>query len=305
VEVRESSNPASLNSVEAISASDALHTVASDGPRRVRALFFSMRSGIFVLFGVASGTFTEFYGFATTNYLLALGVAGVAIVAAAVVLVKYLSKPLPPSYSTLLPFQLAFVLISVYMGTESDVYARIAIGMAWLVAHIFSLNELPSYREMTNVDAVGFAYLEKASMLIPYSLSAGATSLIVAPEIYPRYAEQVDVAVVYYMLMMVFIYGIALTRHILIYYPKAVKEPTDSATEASPDLSHVSLVAERHSLTKREAEVLLYLSRGYSRPYIEKRLYISKGTAKTHIFRIFQKLGVTSQDELIELVEKG
>lgn len=62
---------------------------------------------------------------------------------------------------------------------------------------------------------------------------------------------------------------------------------------------------QRYGLTKREGEVLSYLAKGYSRPYIEKKLYISKGTAKTHIFHVFQKLGVSSQDELLDLVDQA
>lgn len=303
IEVTESSNPASPNSLQAFRPDDGAQPLEADGSKRASVMFYSLRSGIFALLGVASGTFSDFYGFTETNYLLAVVIAGLALVAMAALLVRCLSRPMPPSFTILLPFQLAFALITVYMGTESDVFARIAIGLAWLVAHVFSLNELPTYRELTGDEVVAFAYREKAAMLIPYSLAAIVTSLLISQDIYIRYPEEVDQAVVYYMLIMVVIYGIALTRHILLYHPRQPSTVLAEAGDAAD--GHATAVAERHALTPREREVLLYLSRGYSRPYIEKKLFISKGTAKTHIFRIFQKLGVTSQDELIELVEKG
>ena len=45
-------------------------------------------------------------------------------------------------------------------------------------------------------------------------------------------------------------------------------------------------------LTPREQEVLALLVRGLSNPEICQRLFISDATAKTHIARILQKLGV-------------
>ncbi len=63
-------------------------------------------------------------------------------------------------------------------------------------------------------------------------------------------------------------------------------------------------VSAKYQLTPREEEVLVYLVEGYSRPYIEKALYISKSTAKSHTYHIYQKLGINSQDELLDLVKQ-
>ena len=63
--------------------------------------------------------------------------------------------------------------------------------------------------------------------------------------------------------------------------------------------------AEFEQLTPREHDVLALLASGYSRPYIAKTLYLADGTVKTHIRHIYGKLGVNSQDELIEFVRQA
>ena len=38
-------------------------------------------------------------------------------------------------------------------------------------------------------------------------------------------------------------------------------------------------------------------------PHIAERLYLSRGTVKTHIARIYQKLGVGDRQEMIDCIE--
>lgn len=59
----------------------------------------------------------------------------------------------------------------------------------------------------------------------------------------------------------------------------------------------------RYGLSPREAEVLSLVVRGRSVPHIAERLYLSRGTVKTHISRIYQKLGVGSRQEMIDCIE--
>lgn len=61
-------------------------------------------------------------------------------------------------------------------------------------------------------------------------------------------------------------------------------------------------VARRCALTKREQEVLVLLGEGRNEPYVERVLSVSRATVKTHISHIYQKTGVTSRQELIDLL---
>lgn len=64
----------------------------------------------------------------------------------------------------------------------------------------------------------------------------------------------------------------------------------------------VQTIGSEHGLTAREAEVLSLLVQGRGAPYIAGELYVSVNTVKTHMKRIYQKVGVHSREELLDLV---
>ena len=61
-------------------------------------------------------------------------------------------------------------------------------------------------------------------------------------------------------------------------------------------------LAEKYGLSSRETEVFELLAQGRSLPYVQKMLHIAPGTATTHINHIYQKLGVSSKQEMLDLV---
>ncbi len=64
-------------------------------------------------------------------------------------------------------------------------------------------------------------------------------------------------------------------------------------------------LAQAAGLTGREREVFDLLARGRNAHYLQEQLGISRNTAKTHIAHIYTKLGVHSQQELIDLLEQS
>lgn len=62
-------------------------------------------------------------------------------------------------------------------------------------------------------------------------------------------------------------------------------------------------VADRYLLSRKETEVLFLLAKGHNAAAIQETLFISAGTANTHMRHIYRKLDVHSQQELIRLVE--
>ena len=64
-------------------------------------------------------------------------------------------------------------------------------------------------------------------------------------------------------------------------------------------------VANRYMLSRRETEVLFLLAKGHNSAYIQEKLYISEGTAKTHIRHIYRKLDIHNQQQLMRIVEQG
>ncbi len=66
--------------------------------------------------------------------------------------------------------------------------------------------------------------------------------------------------------------------------------------------SFLSTYNTSQKLSEREEEVLLLISRGYSRREIGLSLGITSNTASTHIANIYQKLGVTNIAEATRYV---
>lgn len=61
-------------------------------------------------------------------------------------------------------------------------------------------------------------------------------------------------------------------------------------------------IANTYLLSRRETEVLFLLAKGYNAAYIQKKLCITQSTAKTHIYHIYQKLGIHTQQEILTMV---
>ncbi|MDR1184345.1 MAG: helix-turn-helix transcriptional regulator [Coriobacteriales bacterium] len=59
----------------------------------------------------------------------------------------------------------------------------------------------------------------------------------------------------------------------------------------------------RALLSRRETEVLFLLAKGRNAAYIQERLYISEGTARTHMRHIYKKLNIHTQQELIDMID--
>ncbi len=81
--------------------------------------------------------------------------------------------------------------------------------------------------------------------------------------------------------------------------PKTSKDPSDIFQYRCSDLSN------RFGLTKREHEIFTMLARGRNARFIMEEFVLSRNTVKSHIKHIYTKLGVHSQQELIDLVEKA
>ena len=73
--------------------------------------------------------------------------------------------------------------------------------------------------------------------------------------------------------------------------------------EASDEVSLTTMLARDYDLTAREQEIATMLARGRNGTYIQERLVISRNTVKTHTRHIYAKLGIHSQQELIDLFE--
>ena len=89
-------------------------------------------------------------------------------------------------------------------------------------------------------------------------------------------------------------------RGIVPAVPVSVPEAAASSHDGQLERACRRL-AERGGLTAREEEVLALLARGHNSRHIQDALTLSYNTVKTHVKRIYRKLDVLSQQELIDL----
>ena len=63
-------------------------------------------------------------------------------------------------------------------------------------------------------------------------------------------------------------------------------------------------VAELYQLSPRETDILQFLAKGRNAAYIQSKLTISPHTVKSHIYSIYRKLDIHSQQKLMDFVEE-
>ena len=62
-------------------------------------------------------------------------------------------------------------------------------------------------------------------------------------------------------------------------------------------------IAAECALSPREVEVFDLLATGRSPKRISEKLFVSESTVKSHCYRIYRKMGIHSQQELLDVVE--
>lgn len=88
----------------------------------------------------------------------------------------------------------------------------------------------------------------------------------------------------------------------VLHHPHTTEAGEDSASDR-PETSGTNLeeLAAKYTLSPREQEVLLLLLQGQTNQNIGEQLFISTNTVKTHISKIYQKVGVNRRYELLTL----
>jgi DNA-binding NarL/FixJ family response regulator len=84
----------------------------------------------------------------------------------------------------------------------------------------------------------------------------------------------------------------------------------DALAEADALLADVATAppigstSDAAGLTDRERDVLRLVAAGYTNPQIAEALFISRGTARTHVANLLAKLGVHTRTEAADLAHR-
>lgn len=114
--------------------------------------------------------------------------------------------------------------------------------------------------------------------------------------------------------------AVLLVLTVMVFLPSQEHHPADGLSPEEPkvtktvvtvDTSESDLfearcaaVAKLYQLSPRETEILGYLARGRNAAYIQEALVISPHTVKSHIYNIYRKLDIHSQQKLMDFVEE-
>jgi len=113
----------------------------------------------------------------------------------------------------------------------------------------------------------------------------GYYGAIIHPEIYSD--------AIYQLLVMNLFWLLAITITAFLYYFILPKSQDDIHEQ-------LNRFSSRYQLSTREKEVLNHLITGLSNLEIGEKLFISEGTVKVHVYKIYQKSGVSSRMELMD-----
>jgi DNA-binding CsgD family transcriptional regulator len=133
----------------------------------------------------------------------------------------------------------------------------------------------------------------------------------------PQGLWQLSMAFLLLLLLMACVVPFASNRNLGTIFEKGGEETDPDAVALLDDASgprrrtsvgywqqRMRLVSEASGLSPREMEVFALLAKGRNAEHISKSLFISTHTVKTHIYRIYRKLEVNTQQELIDRIEQ-
>lgn len=83
----------------------------------------------------------------------------------------------------------------------------------------------------------------------------------------------------------------------------AKERPLEQAEVRDRVSKRCQRVKERFALSAREAEVMEFVARGQTATAIAESLFISENTVRTHLKRIYAKLGVHRKQEMLAIIE--
>ncbi|MDR1183275.1 MAG: helix-turn-helix transcriptional regulator [Coriobacteriales bacterium] len=82
-----------------------------------------------------------------------------------------------------------------------------------------------------------------------------------------------------------------------------INNKTSELTDYQTINERCRALALKAGLSERETEIVIFLVKGRSKPFIAESLFISDNTVRTYTKRIYEKLNIHSRRELQELIE--
>lgn len=139
---------------------------------------------------------------------------------------------------------------------------------------------------------------------LPFAVGRAAWALgLVAGVLVGSFADAFGTKMILTSAIIVFLVVLFVVQFVLGERLEAPAEPDTS--EAAPDFQQwAAQTARSFGLSEREAAVFALLAQGRGETFIADALSISPNTVKTHRKHVYRKLGVSSREELLDLVAR-
>jgi DNA-binding CsgD family transcriptional regulator len=236
----------------------------------------------------------------TRTDVLSLVVALISLaVFVLLVLNKGFASRLSRKYFPILPFIGIGLMTLPFIGNGIYTVAQIAIVIALLSWYMFSIMQIPIYKNLLRMRAAFLVFTSESVVFLSWSVGVLVGIFFLGrvedPSLFVAIHEYLFVGLIYFATLM---------SAALIIRSNA-KSPlvTDVSSVKDNTILVCEVVSRQYGLTTREGEVLQLLAAGYTQPLIETTLRISQSTIKTHISHIYQKTSTRKKQELIALIE--
>lgn len=284
------------------------HLQASETPNDLAAV----RPSAFVAFGHQLFIYLALFNF-SHGYLLAFAPSHLAsfdslfplgtIAVIGVVLIMRKGRMFPDAlFSVAVLFIVGgFLLVPIAEigGTAAASWLSSGV-VCFNILYLYTLLAISSRNKINAIPVLAWgASIETFSMLVG-SLAGGA--------ILDRFAADHTAISLLSIAIVLIILGSILFTIRSFSFSRTIEsvEPETSlslATQSSTWEERAAHIGKQAALTPREQEVFALLARGRNSPFIQKELFITNNTVKAHVKHIYQKLGVSSHQELIDLVD--
>lgn len=175
-----------------------------------------------------------------------------------------------------------------------------AIWLAWQTLSAVQLSELKELYGLSELDITLIDKIAIAMSVLVGTVTCRAIEGVTGMPALPWGAIETFLPMAYFGLS--FMASFALAQLLSVHQEDSFKGRVAQAAGEFEDRVFASIASE-FGLSAREHEIFAMLAQGHTGPFIAEATGITLGTTKAHASHIYQKLGVHSKDEMLELVE--
>ncbi len=258
-----------------------------------------------VIYGVAVGLMlglgASTAGSRTTHIVFGIGIGLAALLLLLRILLSSREVDYSLAYRLVLPLVAGGLLLTTVLDQRHSVVGNAVVSIGWACQVMFAM--IISADLSSRLPAPALAVFSQKASALQAGIAAGVLLHYVSEGWAIAETPLVPLIALAVVFCMIFAGMFLLNEPSRATVWGLIVPPPPPAAAVSALEERSAVVARTFGLTSREQEILLLLARGRNAEHISTELFISVFTARTHIQRIYSKLDVHSQQDLIDIVE--